>query len=130
MIVTVKPRQQTEIWSLYWRESLDTKTTILPDISLLIDEAEVTQTLSHLTSLAAKTLGWQPVEKLSRLPGFTAPFDRVLQRGRELDLATEIGKLELDLSQPLVFVRTMLKADGWSIKLKDDPFASDSEDED
>lgn len=125
VIITVKPRQQIETWSLYWKESLNTKTSCLPEISLEIEENE---TLAQLMSLAARRLGWQPVEHLSRLPGFVSPFERVIQHGRELDLSSTIDKM--DISSPLVFIRTLLEADGWSINLKNDPFASDSEEED
>ena len=125
IVINIKPRVQIETFSLYWKESLDTKTTCFPEISLEIDENE-SFSLLQLMRLAAKKMGWQQVDTLSRLPGFVSPFERVLQRGQELDLNTKINMV--DLAQPLVLVRIMLKADGWSIILKDDPFASDSED--
>ena len=123
--VTIKPRIQSDKWSLYWKETLETSTISLPQITLSITDET---TLSQLVSVAARELGWQPVELLSRLPGFVSPFERVIQKGRELDLNTLITTV--DLTQPLVLIRISLKADGWKIALKDDPFASDSDDSD
>jgi hypothetical protein len=77
MDVIVRPRLQRESWSLYWKESTNTETVCLEDLSLTL---EPNSTVSDLLTAVGERLGWQPSTSLTRLEGFKAPWERVICR--------------------------------------------------
>ena len=66
MSVTVQPRVQKDTWSLYWKESMSTKTDLLPPCDLALGEGA---TPADLLAALAAAQGWQPADKLLRLEG-------------------------------------------------------------
>lgn len=164
--ITVRPRLQTETWSLYWRESMATETECMPDVKLSIASEEggdgdadnstppplpAGATVRDALAAAAAACGWPCRSSLVRLEGYELPFERCLARGVEVGLdepaakfaaAAEEGAVAVaerapDAQQkpppPLVYVRTVLAAEGWRLDNdKDDPSGystSDSEDD-
>ncbi len=110
MRVTVQPRLQTETWSLYWKESMNTKTDCLDATHVEVDDGA---TVAQLKAKAAQQLGWQPEDELLRLDGFSDPWERALYRGRlmtgDAKLAEACAK---DESPVITFVRIELVAEG------------------
>jgi hypothetical protein len=70
LAVTVRPRLQKDKWSLYWKESMSTKTELLEDLTLEL--APGATPADALAALAAKQ-GWAPAEQLLRLEGEERP---------------------------------------------------------
>ena len=66
MKVVIKPRLQKDKWSLYWKESMSTKTDLLPACDLSLGEGA---TPADLLAALAAAQGWQPADKLLRLEG-------------------------------------------------------------
>lgn len=62
----MQPRVQKDKWSLYWKESMSTKTDLLPARDLSLGEGA---TPADLLAALAAAQGWQPVDKLLRLEG-------------------------------------------------------------
>jgi len=54
--LTVQPRVQREKWSLYWKESMMTKTDILDPVVLNVDEKKTKVTADRRLSFAARLL--------------------------------------------------------------------------
>merc|ERR1739847_236296 len=72
--LTVQPRIQREKWSLYWKESMMTKTDVLDPVVLKVDEkntkvADVLQMLSTRMSWPEKQtlLDWKALRSRGRL---------------------------------------------------------------
>lgn len=63
----VRPRVQRERWSLYWKETMATKTELLKDMEIRVDPASATG--SDILKAVGKALGWQNVEELLSLEG-------------------------------------------------------------
>merc|ERR1739848_831082 len=71
--VTVQPRVQREKWSLYWKESMMTKTDILDPVVLNVDEKK-TKVADVLQMVSAK-MSWPAKQDLLRLEGFEEPWE-------------------------------------------------------
>jgi len=112
--VLVRPRIQKDKWSLYWKESMATKTEELQDMKLKVDPGSTT--VGDLLKKVAEKQGWAPAEKLLRLEGFNDPWDRAIYKGRELSLGESLAKQGVtDFDAALVTVRRVLVADGWDV---------------
>ena len=115
--LTIRPRVQTDKWSLYWKESMSTKTEELKDITIDIDPASTTA--AQLLKLVAEKSGWAKVDSLLRLEGFNDPWERAVFKGRELKAdatVAEQGVTVADVESPVITVRRMLVADGWKVR--------------
>lgn len=109
--ITVRPRVQFDRFSLYWKESMATKTQILPDVVLeKLPSENVHDLIDYLLSTH---LQYPTLEDLSkcRLEGFQGPWVRVLQSGKLVyssngkEEASGMPLAELNLDEPLVVVR-------------------------
>ena len=130
--LTVRPRIQKDKWSLYWKESMSTKTEELKDIVIDVDPASTTA--AELLKRVAKASGWAQADTLLRLEGFEDPWERAIYNGRELKSDATLAEQGIvaagkDSSAVIVTVRRVLIADGWKIKAVDDDDDSDSEEE-
>eukprot|EP00798_Chlamydomonas_sp_ICE-L_P023002 gene23002-30194_t len=130
MKVLIQPRIQTESWSLYWKDSLNTDTKIVEPFELDVQDSA---SLDSLLKAAASHLGWAPQDSLFRLEGFSGPWERAIVKGREVGRHAIVGEVfggdqEGKVNCPLNFVRVVLKADGWKIRLPGD-FLTDSDSE-
>ncbi|EFJ44605.1 hypothetical protein VOLCADRAFT_95260 [Volvox carteri f. nagariensis] len=155
-----RPGESVENWSLYWKESMltDTKASVslahidtcascLPPIELDLPDSgfhspdaatapKTRPTVADLLAESTAALGWQPAASLNRLEGFTAPWERVLAAGRELQPELPLGVAAVEAAAAaagdagalptFVVVRVALKADGWKIQQPGD-FLTDSE---
>jgi len=131
-MLTIRPRLQIERFSLYWKEPLSTETIVQEDIQMLLDCSTLLTTV--LKDIAAR-LGWPSVDDLQRLDGFKDPWERVIFKGRELEISKTLLEQVPSLSQSaeeseirITVVRKVLKADGWKIQLAND-FLTDSDSE-
>lgn len=123
MRVTVRPRLQVEDWSLYWKESMRTTTTVLDDIEDL--DVPDGATASDLAALAAARLGWRPIarhEAATRLEGFEGPMERCLVGGRLVGASRAladvgVGGAEGGAAAVVVLVRVELVAEGWKVRV-------------
>lgn len=109
--LTVHPRLQRERWSLYWKETMATTTDLLDDLALDLDP--VTATPADVLAAAAAALGWAPADSLLALEGFEGPWERVLYRGRELELGKTLQEQGVPSGADLTAVRLALVAEGW-----------------
>ncbi len=113
--ITVRPRVQLDRFSLYWKESMATKTEKLPDVVL------ETASFHNLQDLIESLLQhhFQPATTLEelekcRLEGFQGPWVRVLQAGKLVYAtgdpvqAPVIADLNLNSEEPLVVVGGLL----------------------
>ena len=57
---------QKDLWSLYWKESMETKTEMLEDVTL---DVQADATAAEVLKTIAEKQGWQPVDTLLRLEG-------------------------------------------------------------
>jgi len=130
---TIRPRIQKDKWSLYWKESMSTKTEELKDIVIEVDPASTTA--AELLKKVAEASGWAHADTLLRLEGFEDPWERAIYNGRELKAEAtlaEQGVVAAGKGSPdavVITVRRVLVADGWKIKAVDDDDNSDSEEE-
>lgn len=114
--ITVRPRIQKDKWSLYWKESMATKTEALEDIILNVDPA--TTTTKQLLVRVADAQKWIAAEDCLRLEGFNDPWDRAIYKGRELKDDETLAEQGITGSStdPVITVRRMLVADGWKVR--------------
>lgn len=110
--LTVQPRVQKEKWSLYWKESMSTKTLSLAPVQLTVDAST---TIAEVQQLVAKHCRWDPVEKLERLEGFAETWERVLYRGRELAADKTLAAAGLPDTVTVTAVRKVLVPEGWKV---------------
>lgn len=112
--LTVHPRVQRERWSLYWKETMATATDLLDDV-VLDDINTETATASDLLNQVASRQGWRSADELLALEGFEGPWERVLYKGRELDLAKTLAEQGVPADADLTTVRLALVAEGWKV---------------
>ena len=124
MRLTIRPRIQRDKWSLYWKESMATKTDNLDDLTIDIDDKA---TPAQLLKTVAQKQQWQPVEELLPLEGFSEPWERLIFQGRELSPEVPLSEQGVSGNAMVVAVRRVLIADGWKLAGPDD---DSSEDED
>ena len=127
--MTVRPRIQKDKWSLYWKESMSTKTEELQDVTLKIDPSNMT--VDALLAKVAEMHNWEPVDSLLRLDGFEEPWERAIYQGRELignATLQECGLSNQD-DTAIVTVRRKLVADGWKIAAEGEEDDSESDEE-
>mmetsp|Transcript_7766 Transcript_7766/g.19873 ORF Transcript_7766/g.19873 Transcript_7766/m.19873 type:complete len:131 (-) Transcript_7766:1606-1998(-) len=117
--LTIQPRVQREKWSLYWRESMATKTEVLDAITLKNIDEKTTKVSSVLETIA-KQIGWQPRSELLRLEGFEEPWERCIFGGRECRDEDTLQDCGIVKSSTLTTVRKVLVAEGWKIRTGDD----------
>ena len=150
--ILVKPRLQTETWSLYWKaregrrrqkdgggptrsplfpptplplvqETMATKTKILPSFTVSLPaDAPV----SALAEAAAKAAGWPPASSLARLDGFDAPWEAVYVAGHRAPAGATLAAAGLAAGGAAAVVRVSLKPDTWAAQ----PATGGSEEED
>lgn len=126
--LTIRPRVQKDKWSLYWKESMATKTEQLAEITLQVDPA--TTTPGDVLAQVAAAQGWAPPDSLLRLEGFEDPWERALFKGRELRTDEPLAAQGVTASDaPIVTVRRVLIADGWKIQVDENDDDTDSEEE-
>ena len=124
--LTVLPRVQKEKWSLYWLESMATRTECLDPLPLKVKSSDK---VGEVQSQIAAQFGWQPAKDLLRLKGFEAPWERVLFEGREVEPSMSFEEAGIPAKATLTAVRTVLVAEGWGIEKGDDN-DSDTDEED
>ena len=113
MNLVLRPRLQREVWSLYWREPSRTETACLADVEL---DADASATVASLMDRLAARMGWSPEDGLTRLDGFTAPWQRALHRGRELLPTQTLADAGLADNAVVTIVRIELVAEGWKVR--------------
>eukprot|EP00878_Enallax_costatus_P019704 GHUV01020796.1.p1 GENE.GHUV01020796.1~~GHUV01020796.1.p1 ORF type:complete len:131 (+),score=40.29 GHUV01020796.1:259-651(+) len=128
MQVKVQPRLQLETWSMYWKQPSKTDTRCLDTITLKVDDAGVDTKVSTMMDQVAAQLGWAPEDGLTRLDGFTDPWQRALCRGRVLRSDDTLAAAGIAEGDVVTVVRIELIAEGW--KIKDDYSLTDSDEED
>ena len=127
--VTVKRRIQKDKWSLYWKESMSTKTEELEDITVRVDPESMT--VKDLLGKVAQDSKWAPVDSLLRLDGFNEPWERAIYKGRELSPESLLKDAGVSTGgDAVVAVRRVLLADGWKIAAEGEEDDSESEEED
>ena len=127
--MTVKRRVQKDKWSLYWKESMSTKTEELDDMTVKVDPESMT--VKDLLSKVAQDSKWAPADSLLRLDGFTDPWERAIFKGRELSLESLLKDAGVSSGDDaIVAVRRVLLADGWKIAAEGEEDDSESEEED
>jgi ubiquitin len=127
--LTVKRRIQKDKWSLYWKESMSTKTDELDDMVLKVDPESLT--VKELMTMVAQESKWDPVDSLLRLDGFEDPWERALFKGRELSMDSVLKEAGVTSGDDaIVTVRRVLVADGWKIAAEGEEDDSESEEED
>lgn len=127
MKVVVQPRMQKEKWSLYWKETMATKTELLDTF-----EAEYSDsaTVSDLKADVAKRMGWQPVDQLLRLEGFEEPWELAIYLGSDMDDQSTLVECGLSDGATVTTVRKFLVAEGWKVMCNEDEDDSDSDEDD
>lgn len=111
--LTIRPRIQKDKWSLYWKESMSTKTDCLDELKLKVDPAATTP--DQLLALVAKEKGWSSSQDLLRLEGFNDPWERVIFQGRELKAGASLAEQGVGDGAVVTTVRRQLIADGWKV---------------
>ena len=124
--LTVQPRVQKEKWSLYWRESMATRTEALDPIQFKVDSSTK---VKEVRSKLAADLQWEPVGSLLRLQGFEHPWERTVFQGKEMDTDATLEECGVPAQATVTAVRTVLVAEGWAIARGDD-VDSDTDEED
>jgi hypothetical protein len=124
MRLTIRPRVQRDKWSLYWKESMATKTDNLDDLTIDIDDKA---TPAQLLKTVAQKQQWQPVEELLPLEGFSEPWERLIFQGRELSPEVPLSEQGVSGNAMVVAVRRVLIADGWKLAGPDDDSSEDEE---
>ncbi|GAB4815961.1 hypothetical protein N2152v2_003007 [Parachlorella kessleri] len=126
MQITVRPRVQKDLWSLYWKESMETKTKteLLEDLTM---DVQANATAAEVLKTIAEKQGWQPVDTLQRLEGFSDPWERAVYQGRELKLDAPLAEQGVAQDAVLTTVRRVLVADGWKIVTPGEEVSSDED---
>mmetsp|Transcript_33361 Transcript_33361/g.72025 ORF Transcript_33361/g.72025 Transcript_33361/m.72025 type:complete len:132 (-) Transcript_33361:106-501(-) len=113
--LTVQPRVQREKWSLYWKESMMTKTDILDPVVLNVDEKK-TKVADVLQMVSAK-MSWPAKQDLLRLEGFEEPWELCVFNGKECMEDQTLADCGISRDNNTVTtVRKILVAEGWQIK--------------
>merc|ERR1711977_375754 len=110
--VTVQPRVQREKWSLYWKESMMTKTDLLDPIVLKVDEKSTK--VEDLLQMVSARMSWPPKADLLRLEGFEEPCVLNGKACMEGQTLTDCGITKEN--NTVTTVRKVLVAEGWRIK--------------
>lgn len=127
--LTVRPRIQKDKWSLYWKESMSTKTEELDDVVVKVDPDSMT--VKELMAKIADVSKWAPVDSLLRLDGFDDPWERAIYKGRELSMDSILKDAGVTSGDDaIVTVRRVLLADGWKIAAEGEEDDSESDEED
>merc|ERR1711959_862748 len=79
--LTVQPRIQREKWSLYWKESMMTKTDILDPVVMSVDEK--TTKVGDVLQMLSTRMEWPPKHELLRLEGFEEAWETCVLNGKE-----------------------------------------------
>ncbi|GBF96547.1 hypothetical protein Rsub_09130 [Raphidocelis subcapitata] len=91
------------------------RVTVLPRLQVLdpLTDLELPDgaTAADAARAAAARLGWRAAERLPRLAGFGAPFDRCLRAGRALEPGAALEEGDV-----VTYVRVELVAEGWKIE--------------
>lgn len=125
--LTIRRRIQKDKWSLYWKESMSTKTEELDDMVLKVDPE--TLTVQELMSRVSQESKWAPVDSLLRLDGFEDPWERAIYKGRELKMDSVLKDAGVTGEDAIVTVRRVLLADGWKIAADGEEDDSESDEE-
>merc|ERR1712224_612944 len=125
--LTVQPRIQKEKWSLYWRESMMTKTEVLDPVTLKVDAAN--ETVDAVLAKLATQMHWQPASDLLRLEGFEEPWELAVFKGKECLGSSTLADCGITGDETITTVRKVLVAEGWRIQTgADDDSSTDEED--
>lgn len=108
--VTLQPRVQKDKWSLYWKESMATKTEAFESMALV---ADVNTKVCDLHQHVAEQLGWASVDKLERLEGFRDPWEFAVCRGRAVNLDASLQENGITSDAVITVVRRVLIPDAW-----------------
>merc|ERR1712025_950454 len=73
--LTVQPRIQREKWSLYWKESMMTKTDVLDPVVLKVDEKNTK--VADVLQMLSTRMSWPEKQTLLRLGGLRAEWQRM-----------------------------------------------------
>ncbi|KAK9830659.1 hypothetical protein WJX74_001036 [Apatococcus lobatus] len=111
IFITLRPRLQKDKWSLYWKESMETKTVCLDDLLMDVD---LDSTIEDLNK---------------RLEGFTDPWEKSLLRGREVPAGTTLRSQGVATGDTIVIVRRELIAEAWQIVGEGNDTSSSDEDD-
>jgi hypothetical protein len=109
MKVLIKPRIQKDKWSLYWKTSMCTKTELLDEFELELDD---TASIEALKTAVMRALGWPPVAGLLPLEGFEEPWELWAHRGIELPEDGTLAAAGVADGAAVVAVRKVLVAEG------------------
>lgn len=127
MKVVVQPRIQKEKWSLYWKETMATKTELLDTFEAEYNDGT---TVSDLKADVAKRMGWQPVDQLLRLEGFEEPWELAIYLGSDMDDQSTLAECGISDGATVTTVRKFLVAEGWKIMCNEDEDDSDTDEDD
>ncbi|KAK9829641.1 hypothetical protein WJX72_007044 [[Myrmecia] bisecta] len=126
MQLTIRPRIQKDKWSLYWKESMETKTELLEEYTVQVDSAS---TVTALQKEVSQKLKWEPVDNLLRLEGFKDPWEFSVYKGRMLKADATLEQSGITADAPVITVRRVLVAEGWKIVTGGDEDSSSDEDD-
>lgn len=112
VVLNVQPRLQKEKWSLYWKESMATKTVVMDTLSLEVDGST---TIAEVQQMTAKLCKWEPVESLTRLEGFNEPWEKAISKGVDLKADRTLEALSLGNGAVITTVRKQLVPEGWQM---------------
>ncbi|DBB00461.1 TPA: hypothetical protein ACH3X3_002175 [Trebouxia sp. C0006] len=125
--VTLQPRIQKDRWSMYWKESMATKTDSFEAITV---EADVNTTVGKLQQELAEKLKWQPVDSLVRLEGFKGPWEFAVFKGRSVNPAVSLKANGIITDATITVVRQVLMPEAWKSITDVQSTAEDSSSED
>ncbi|CAK0782515.1 hypothetical protein CVIRNUC_005733 [Coccomyxa viridis] len=123
----VKPRIQKDRWSDYWKESMETKTDMEPDIHLTV---QPTMTVGEVQKQVEKKMGWLPTSKLKRMEGFKDPWESAVHKGRLVPPDKTLQDCGLASGSELITVRRVLVPEKWKIIKEGEEEEDSSSDED
>jgi hypothetical protein len=112
MKLLIKPRLQKDKWSLYWKTSMATKTELLDEFTLELDDAAGAPTVAAMKAAVGAALGWAPVGSLLRLEGFEEPWELFVHKGMELPAEASLAAAGVPDGGVVVAVRKVLVAEG------------------
>ncbi|KAL3162182.1 hypothetical protein ABBQ32_009889 [Trebouxia sp. C0010 RCD-2024] len=110
--ITLQPRVQKDKWSMYWKESMATKTEAFESIALV---ADVNTKVSALQQHVAEQLGWTSLDKLQRLEGFRDPWEFAVCKGRAVNLDASLQENGIMTDAVIIVVRRVLIPDAWKV---------------
>merc|ERR1711904_74585 len=113
--LTVQPRIQREKWSLYWKESMMTKTDVLDPVVLKVDEKNTK--VADVLQMLSTRMSWPEKQTLLRLEGFEEPWETCVLNGKECMEDSTLADCGITKDNCTVTtVRKILVAEGWKIK--------------